>query len=157
MPSAVEVLPARPEHALALAPVLRPADRAEVRASDGLSPLAALELSLRLSDEAYVGLLGGEVAALFGVRRASLVGRQGIPWLLTGAAVERHPKAFVKSSRSVLDVWRGDYARLSNWVDARHDQALRWLARLGFTIHPARPYGVLGLPFHPVEIEGRHA
>ncbi len=153
---AVDFLPAKPAHAEALAASLRAADAAEVLASDGLDPLSALTFSLALSSESYAGLIEGEVVALFGVRRPSLVSRRGIPWLLTGDAVERHPLAFVKASRGVLACWRQDYAALGNWVDARHAKALRWLAWLGFTIHPARPYGVAGLPFHPFEMEGFH-
>ncbi len=153
---AVDFLPAEQAHAEALAPHLREADAAEVMASDGLDPLSALTRSLSLSSERYAGLIDGEVVALFGVRRASLVSRQGIPWLLTGEAVERHPLAFLKASRGVLSCWRRDYRIMNNWVDARHVKALRWLAWLGFTIHPARPYGVSGLPFHPFEMEGTH-
>lgn len=155
MRSAVEIRPARPADAEALAPLLRAADRAEVLASDGLAPLPALRRSLALSGEAHAGFLEGELAVLFGVRRASMTGRRGIPWLLSGPAVARHPRAFLRASRAVVAGWRADYSHLGNWVDARYGQALRWLAWLGFTLHPARPYGALGLPFHPFEMEGR--
>ncbi|GAB5471753.1 MAG: hypothetical protein Kilf2KO_47830 [Rhodospirillales bacterium] len=151
---AVEFRPVADGDARALASSLRPADRAEVLASDGLGALPALERSLTLSSEAYAGLIDGEVAALFGVRRVSLASRRGCPWLLTGAAVERHPCAFLRASRGVLGTWRRDYDSLANWVDARHVAALRWLGWLGFTLHPARPYGVRGLAFHPFELEG---
>ena len=35
-----------------------------------------------------------------------------------------------------------------NYVDARHTDAIRWLKWLGFTLHPATPYGPFDLPFH---------
>ncbi len=152
----VEFRPAEAAHAAALAPSLRPADAAEVWASDGLLPEPALRRCLALSEEAYAGFVGGELAALFGVRRLNLTSDRASPWLLTGAAVGRNPKAFVRASRGVLAVWRRDYAWLGNWVDARHLAAQRWLLHLGFTLHPARPYGVRGLPFHPFEMEGHH-
>lgn len=152
----VEFRPALPAHAALLATSLRAADRAEVRASDGLAPQAALERSLALSSEAYAGFVQGELAALFGVRRLSLVSGAGSPWLLTGEAVARHPRAFLKASRGILDVWRRDYVWLGNWVDARNLKAKRWLDWLGFTLHPVRPYGVGRLPFHPFEMEGHH-
>ncbi len=150
----VEFRPAEPLHAELLAPTLRPEDAAEVWASDGLAPLPALTRCLALSSEAYLGTVDGEPAALFGVRRLSLTSRAGTPWLLTGAAVETRPKAFLRASRGVLETWRQDYDWLGNWVDARHLKAKRWLGWLGFTLHPARPYGVLGLPFHPFDMEG---
>ncbi len=146
--------PAEPDHAALLARSLRSADAAEVWASDGLAPEAALSRCLALSGEAYAAYLEGELAALFGVRRLSLASRSGSPWLLTGAAVERRPRAFLEASRSVLATWRGDYDWLGNWVDARHHRAKRWILWLGFTLHPARRYGVRGLPFHPFEMEG---
>ncbi|MEO1192846.1 MAG: hypothetical protein AAFY02_13880 [Pseudomonadota bacterium] len=151
---AVELRPAQPGDARLLADSLRAADRAEVLASDGLDPLAALQRSLALSSEAYLGLVNGQPAALLGVRRISLSSDHGIPWLLTGVAVEQAPLSFLRASRSVVAVWRRDYASLSNWVDARHETAKRWLAWLGFTLGPARPYGVAGLPFHPFHLEG---
>lgn len=150
----VEFRPAKPADAARLAPSLRAADLAEVRASDSLDAQAALERSLTLSAEAYAGLVDGELAALFGVRRLSLASRAGSPWLLTGEAITAHPRTLVQASRGILDVWRHDYVWLGNWVDARHLRAKRWLCWLGFELHPARPYGVGRLPFHFFEMEG---
>ncbi len=152
----VEFRPAEAADAVVLAPSLRAADRAEVRASDGLDAQAALTRALALSSEAYAGFVDGELVALFGVRRLSLAGRGGSPWLLTGEALSAHPRTLVQASRGVLHTWRQDYAWLGNWVDARNLKARRWLSWLGFTLHPAQPYGVRRLPFHPFEMEGYH-
>jgi hypothetical protein len=32
---------------------------------------------------------------------------------------------------------------------------VRWLRRIGFTLHPAEPLGPLGVPFHRFEMERR--
>jgi hypothetical protein len=32
---------------------------------------------------------------------------------------------------------------------------VRWLRRLGFTLHEAVPYGALGEPFHPFEMRDK--
>lgn len=152
----VEFRPAESGHAPLLARSLRPADAAEVWASDGLAPEPALKRCLALSHEAYAGFVEGELAALFGLRRLSLTSRRACPWLMTGSAVTRRPRAFLEASQGVVATWRQDYAWLGNWVDARHGQAQRWLAWLGFTLYPAEPYGVRRLPFHPFEMEGFH-
>lgn len=149
----VQVVPATEEHAAALAPNLRAEDVAEVLACGSPSGLFALQHSLRTSDMAWALLFDGEVAALFGFteHRNTACGGSGVgvAWALTGNAVARHPKVFLRVSRDVLSLLLEHCGVLVNWVDARYRGALRWLEWLGFEVKPATS-GPQGMLFHPV-------
>lgn len=141
----------RPGDVEALAATMRPEDVAEVLASGGYSPREALEVSLAASSEAWTWEVGGEVAAVFGVvalPRPSLLGaRVGGVWALTGTAVHRHRRAFVRASRRILKALLSRWDVLANAVDARYTGAVRWIQALGGVLDEPRPMGVAGLPF----------
>lgn len=152
-----EIVIARPTTAdvTHVAAYMREADRAEVWASGRLEPLAALEASVAISREVWVGRVDDVPVCLFGVGHLSdgtlLGGAVGAPWLLGTNDLPRHAVAFLRRNRPVVAGWRQSYGRLVNCVDARNSVAIRWLRWLGFTIHPAAPWGAFGLPFHRFE------
>lgn len=155
--SAIDVIPATVEHARALAPHMRVADAAEVWASGRLSPLEALERSLALSPLAWTGRVDGEPACLFGAASASLLGGDGVPWLLGSDLIEQYQSAFLRRNRGYIRQMQAVFPVLRNMVDARNEVSIRWLRWLGFTIEPAVPFGPFGLPFHPFILEAPHA
>ena len=163
---AAEILVAEEAHVLDVAARMRPADRQEVLASAGFTPEQALRESMAVSVFARVLVLGGEVAGMFGVA-ADVVQAPGglvrvrdgpngigpaVPWAMTTVVVDRHPIEFWLASKRILAALRGPFPVLVQRVDARYGAALRWLARLGFTIGPPEPWGRYGLPFHLVTL-----
>ena len=154
--TAVRIEPARPDHVALLAPVMRAADRQEVWASSRSTPEQALRRCLASSSRAWTVFFGGEVGAMWGVAPLAILGRTGVPWLLTSPAVERHPIAFLRRSVTLLDEVEQGFAVLRNHVDARQTRCLPWLRWLGFTVEPAVPVGPDRLPFHPVERRNPH-
>lgn len=94
----------------------------------------------------------GEPVALFGVGALSLLQGVGTPWLLGTDRMWRHPRTLVVEGRRYLSTMRSLYPHLVNYVDARNDASIRWLKRLGFTLHDPAPYGAMGLPFHKFEV-----
>ena len=153
MTARVEICLALPDHAERMAPMMRAADAAEVMASNGEDPRTALQTCLEWSQESYAGYIGGELACLFGVGPGSFLLNTGVPWMLSTAVVERHPRAFYVASRSVVSSWLERYDSLEQMVDVRHVQALRWLRHLGFTIEQPRLWGHERRPFCRVHIE----
>lgn len=153
MGAEVQVVAAELEHARALAPLMRAADVAELQAL-GLTPERALADALRTSEVAFALVLGGEVAALFGLgpRVPAPFGEAACVWALSGAAVDRHRKAFLRASRAILEALLSHCALLWNWVDARYAGAVRWVRWLGFAVGPAQPFGPAGQLFHPISI-----
>lgn len=144
----IDVIPATPEHAADLAPRLRHADADEVWASGRYRPAEALRLSLGLSLMAWTGLVDDVPMCIFGVSPVSLMSGHGAPWMLGAEGLERHAVPFLRRNRAYVAEMLALCPRLENHVDARNALSIRWLRWLGFTIHPAAPFGPFGVPFH---------
>lgn len=118
-------------HLDALAPALRPADRAEMWATYRLGAREGLELCFMRSAQAVAFLYRGKVAAAAGVAPQSLLGDCACVWSWTSKEVENCPKAFWKASAVVLKHFRALYPRLYAVCDERYAEARRYLRRLG--------------------------
>lgn len=143
------------EHASELARVMRRQDREECQALKGVDPERALLDSIHLSRESWAAYIGGEIACLFGIRdhpESTPAYRVGIPWLLTGEVIERHPVTFLRGSRVVVAHFMESYDLLVQEVDGRYCRALAWLDRIGFVLGPKRALGVEGRGFHQVQL-----
>lgn len=140
-----------PEDAASIAARMRAADLDEV-AAIGFDPLTAAQRSIERAVLSWTWLEDGLPLAIFGVGTRTLIGDVGEPWLLTAQGLERHPIRFLRGSLNALSQMRAMFPRLENWVDARYVVCVRYLGWLGFTVHPAQPYGMRGQPFHRFEI-----
>ena len=67
--------------------------------------------------------------------------REGIVWLVGTDWIDRHACSVLRLSRIWLERFDKDYDFLWNYVHDTNERAKRWLEVLGFTVHPARPYG----------------
>ena len=144
--------PATEDDAARMAPRLRQADQDELSALSNRSHDVTLRLSIQMSDEPMLITADGDPVALFGVARASLLSTTGVPWLLGTDLVGKLARPLLPLSALVLASWRGKYPHMENHVSVHHHQSLRWLKWLGFTLHPAEPYGQFGKPFHKFEM-----
>lgn len=142
------IRPAVPEDVEILAPNLRKADIREIYAAFGLVPKEALITSLELSTHAWAGEIDGELICLFGVGPTSMLTGDGSPWMVGTDKIEKHAILFLRFCKPVVEDMQNTYSVLTNWVDARNKNTIRWLKWLGFTIEPAKPWGYLQLPFH---------
>ena len=95
--------------------------------------------------------MGGQPFCMLGVSASSPLCRHGIPWLLGGPQIQDNVPGFLRLSKAAFAKILQRYPSLSNHVDARNLNAIRWLKWLGFTIRPAQPHGPFNLPFHPFE------
>lgn len=146
------VVQASEDHVRELAETMSAADRAEVWAATHSTPIQALTYARKVSrDTAYTWLVDGRVVAMWGVGFLTSLSMEGTPWMLSAEGLSRHGRTFARGSKIVAAEWRARYPILRNFVDARHKVALRWVEWMGFTILPAIPYGMDGLPFHPFE------
>jgi len=147
----VEFRPAVAGDAESLAQRLRAADMAELQAAHGLDadPLALLRHGLQITPDAVAAVQGGRVIALIGCAPGgTMLTPCGIPWLLGSDECAAHARLLVARGRQVVGDWLRQYGRLENYVDARHAASIRWLKRLGFTIHPVQRCGPGGALFH---------
>ncbi len=143
------VVPATIRHLMELSENMREEDKAEIWASAHYTPMEALVAGVRHSNHTYAGLVNNDVLCVFGVGKASFLSDTGYPWMLSSKLVDGHMRAWAKGSKAAFEgMTQSGVKRLENYVDARYTVAVRWLAWLGFEIHPAEPFGVDQLPFH---------
>lgn len=144
---------ATPDDARNLSPRLRDQDVAEIQASSGSSPLAALLRGVEISQWAYAVELEGEVVALFGVAEMapeSATYRVGVPWLLGSDAFFQEVGTFRLHRQAIrwLRRMHDDFPHLLNLVDCRNVDSIQWLSRLGFEFTALHPrYGAGHHPF----------
>ena len=129
----IQIVPARASHIRSIAARMRPADRDEIAAMSGKTPLQALSYSYRKSSVAYTALIDGVPEVMFGVGDINVLTGTGAPWLLGTDAVDRHYVAFLRGSVHWRNQLLGRYAVLKNIVDVRNRVSMRWLRWLGFT------------------------
>ncbi len=149
---AIEIVPATMDHVRAIE--LRPGDALEID-SLGMTKEEALGRTLARSIWADAYLIEGEVAALAGLIYATLLGGEAMPWLMTGAPVERHRKAFMKITWARSREMLARHGTLVCNVHADYARSIRWLRWLGFEIDPARPLGSLGAPFRQATLRAQ--
>lgn len=152
----VSIVEATPEHALDLAPRIRPEDAAEVMASGGYSPIQALEMSMSISLISLTLLIDGKPAAMFGLAKSKLDEGVGFPWLLTTDLIAKHQKTFFGMCAPALAEMLEVFPTLVQLVDQRYAAALRWLERLGFERQAVVLFGQELRPFVPVILRRSH-
>ena len=142
-----EIVPATVDHVIELALNMRVEDQNEIWAAAHFTPWEALVSSISFTDIPYAGLADGKVLCIFGVGTRSLMSNKGVPWMLSTNLVSDHMRAWARGSRTAFEYMTRNINSLENYVDARYTSAVRWLAWLGFTVHPAEAYGMDGTPF----------
>ena len=111
-----------------------------------------MEIGMARGEECRTLLADGIPLCMFGI--TPITSAVGLPWMVGTLDLESHRRFVLESSRPILEAFLDHWPYLVNWVDARNRKAVRWLAWLGFTVHPAKPHGMQGLPFHMFERRG---
>lgn len=148
----VLIRPTEPGDAALLIANLRAADRAECQAYGQGDIAAGIEASVRRSILCWSGWVDGELAAILGVAPVNVLTGMGSPWMLGTPVLDRHQRVLVRSTPEYIARMLKAFPHLVNFVHARNTTSVRWLRRLGFTLHEAVPFGPLGEPFHPFEM-----
>lgn len=146
------VVAASMDHVEELAPRLRAADRAEVYAASGVTPLAALTFSLERSDIAMAVEFDGRAEIMFGAGTINVLAGIGAPWLLGSDMIEREYRHFLRGSIWWRNRLLKRYPVLRNMVDDRNIAARRWLAWLGFRLSEPVCSGFENRPFRFFEL-----
>lgn len=131
---------------------MREMDKREVELTSGRSPFEALKMGRRVSNLCSVILVNTVPVAVYGLSIPSLLGSYGVPWMLGTDEVYRHPKQTLLYGRAIVQNMRDYSPMLQNYVYTENKISIRWLAKIGFEIHEAKPYGVEGALFHRFSI-----
>lgn len=145
-----EIVPAGRVYATQLAPKLRHSDRLEIMASSGMEPLEALVESIEVSDEdmCWAATLHGLPVAMFGANQLVDDNSVGGIWLLASDQIGLNKSDFMRKCKRYLGIMHERYDFLTNFIDARNLNTMRWLPRLGFTpCQRIEHYGFQGAAF----------
>lgn len=134
-----------------LAENLRPEDKAEILAfSDDVA--GTILNALQHSSWAYTVEVDGELACMFGVGALSLLSESGVPWMLGTDVINRNKRSVITYGKQYIQAMLKEYPHLWNMVHAENKRSIKWLKRLGFTVHEAQPMGPKQSMFHPFEM-----
>ncbi len=148
----VLIRPTQPGDAAELAANLRRSDLAECQAYGRPDIAAGIISSANRSMLCWTGFVDGELAAIIGVAPINVMSGIGSPWMLGTPVLDQHSRVLVRRTPEYIAKMLNAFPHLVNFVHAKNTTSVRWLRRLGFTLHAAQPYGALGEPFHPFEM-----
>lgn len=133
--------------ALEMAPLLRKEDLDEVQAL-GLSAEQALRAGLQDTRVCMSIVSGGSPIAMFGSHRVNEGGvLNDVIWLLGTPEILDIRRLFLRESRRWLAQLTEGCDLMSNSIDARNVEHIRWLHWLGFKFLSVTLRGPQGLPF----------
>ena len=149
----IRIRPTETGDAALLAANLRASDRAELQAVGFWDALAPIADSVVTSSLCWSAFADGELACILGV--APLGEQTGAPWMLGTPVLDAQSRVLVRETPHYITRMLGAFPHLLNFVHAENTTSVRWLRRLGFTLHAAVPYGPCGEAFHPFEMRAR--
>jgi hypothetical protein len=140
------IIPATIGHVEELSGKLRVQDERECQAGYGISASTGLLLSFLASKAAWAIICRDRAVGMGGVCEISE--GMGAPWFLATADIRYAARFVAQVSRPYVEKMLELYPILVNRIHARNIRAVRWLRWIGFTIQPAKPWGVSGELFH---------
>jgi len=134
------------EDVFELAAKMRQADVREVRASNDLSPVEALQRGFEAGTPQSI-IHKGELIGMFGCAHVNEL--IGSPWMLGSDKIPEIKRDLLTQSVEWVKEANQQYPLLINYVDARNKVSIRWLKHLGFTFVQHMPtFGAGGIPFY---------
>lgn len=127
---------------------MRCADRAEVWASNHLTPIEALERGLSASDFVAVITVNDMPMAMCGLVKRDILSGKGFIWMLATEESTNHKREFLVYGRKLVDEMLNECPYLCNMVHTKNTKSIRWLRWLGFTIDEPVKYGPDDELFH---------
>ena len=131
-----------------LAPHMREQDANEVMASNGLSPLRALQRGYNASSPECFTIIheDGSIVGMFGLAVNEIFAS---PWLLGSDKLPETKKVILPVSAKWVEEMNTRHPLLLNYVHADNTVSMKWLKSLGFQfINLVKEYGVGREPFY---------
>jgi hypothetical protein len=94
----------------------------------------------------------GDLSCIIGVAPVSIMSGVGSPWMLGTPVLDANSRVLVRRTPAYIARMLRAFPHLVNFVHADNATSVRWLRRLGFTLHPTEPYGARGEMFHKFEL-----
>ena len=135
------------EHMLELRDRMALDDQQEILAQ-GHGIMEAVRSSVKGSKECVAIFVDGKLACITGLIVDDSLTEGVYPWLLGTETMQQHPRLVIKYTRQLLQRWLAEHPEMSNFVDARHTRAIRWLKYFGAELELFPIYGLYSRPFY---------
>lgn len=142
----------RPEHVAELATHMRVSDRAALKAAGYTDLEQIVRVSLTLSTRSSALINCGRVVAIFGLVPLPPHKGLGAPWMMGTDLVTRHRRALIRLAPALIAEMLQVCPSLINLVHADNEFSIRWLTKVGFTMHAPEAHPVTGAPFRRFEM-----
>ena len=142
-----------PEHIADLSITMQDMDKESILMLSGKSPFDGLLDSVANSLETQSYILDGEIVAIAGINKLTLLSPWACPWLICSDKAHKSPRQFMSITKRWVEEKLEENKWLSNVVYAKHKKSIRWLEWLGFTLYPAKPMGPYGALFMRNELK----
>lgn len=139
-----------------LASAMRQSDIDELHACGHSDLHHVVRSSIERSVLCWSAFADGELCCILGASPLNMMLGIGSPWMLGTPVLDRHQRVLVRKTPEYIGRMLNAFPHLVNFVHAHNHTSVRWLRRLGFTLHEAQPYGALGEPFHLFEMKANH-
>ena len=138
------------EDALYIIEHMKKSNKQELLYAVGNHALDDMERAFKYSDEIGCFYIDGKPAAIFGVRKASVMSDYGLIWLLMTEETQKHRVTIGRETKTRLKQILRKYTMLYNHVDAKNEEIIKWLKWLGADMKPVN-YGIFNLPHYYFE------
>jgi len=146
--SAIKYRPWQSKDINELVPRLKPADVNGIETTVGVDPRIAIETSMAKSERTWAIIIAGRVEGIVGIGSLPGADGVGVPWLLSSPIIEQYPRELLSEGRRWLKNFHRHNHTLSNVVDCRNQDAIRWLTHIGFSVVKIIPsHGIAQVPF----------
>lgn len=128
----VNIFPADKEDVYELVDNIRDADRREIYALHGVSPLAGIYYSFKSTSDNYSVRAGdGALLCIWGFKRDAW--NSHLVWMITTKAIEelKYARLFIKKCDAVCKQILNKYGYSHNVVHSKNATSIKWLKRLG--------------------------
>jgi hypothetical protein len=126
---------------------MRRQDVQEIWDAAHLTPASAMKYSVEKTVFCLSIRVNGVPVGLFGVNGVTMLGNNGIVWLLGTDDIKKIGYRFVKHSRKFVKMMNEFYPVIFNYVSIENTVSIAWLKGLGAKFDLARPFGLEGKLF----------
>lgn len=149
----IEFVPVEDWHVSWVGNFLRPHDYDEVIAAGSPNGVHSVREAVKVSHMSSTALVDGVPAAIFGLRKVSLIGNKAIPWMLGTRLATKDRRRFLEESKHVVAEMADASAILFNYVYSKNFPSIAYLTKLGFTVDTSTPVKFPGGTFYKFTME----
>ena len=123
-----------------LAANLREADKAEMKAFNGMDPREGLEYCIEGDKETWIATVEGVPCCIFGLTEILVEDdddtKSGVIWAMGTDLLFKYKGHLNRISKKIINNWLEKYDVLFNYIWEKNEVHRQWLKRMGFIIMP---------------------